>query len=294
MVVDDRVVNGLKEVGLGGELECPEHVQSDQRRTGSHALDADVAGGRIRLGTEAVDVVDHDALAGDRVGIEECLVAAGELAGPVAAEVLIVASDRGIEHRLAVRPDEVHVGGVHAVGDPGDLHAGARDAERSRGQGTALVRVGLREREPLGSELHLTVGAAGPRDHVGRQRRADVRCRGGGGGGARRTVDHHVGHHLGNRRVGLQPLHLAVRDRGGERIDHAVVLDAFRLYRAQLAHHRRLVECRVRTGEPVLHDDDHRTVDALRQLRGHGRSEWRGRIQWLGRCSKRWQRGADQ
>ena len=65
-----------------------EHVESDHAGTGSHALDADVAGGRIGLGAEAVDVVDVNALTTDRVGVEERLVAVGGLARSVAGEVL--------------------------------------------------------------------------------------------------------------------------------------------------------------------------------------------------------------
>jgi hypothetical protein len=57
---------------------------------GSHALNADVAGCRIRLGGEVLHVVGVESLAGDGVGVEERLVAAGGLAGAVAGEVLVI------------------------------------------------------------------------------------------------------------------------------------------------------------------------------------------------------------
>ena len=98
----DRVVDGLQEVGLGGVLEGAEHVKPDQAGAGGHALDPDVAGRRVGCAEKPFDVVDLDALAGDRVGVEERLVAGGELAGPVAGEVLVVAAGGRVEHRRAV------------------------------------------------------------------------------------------------------------------------------------------------------------------------------------------------
>ena len=56
---------------------------------------ANIAGG-VGLGAEIGDIVDVDALAGDRIGVEEGLVAVRRLTGPVAAEVLVVDERRRI------------------------------------------------------------------------------------------------------------------------------------------------------------------------------------------------------
>ena len=79
-----------RKLDVGGVLERAEHVEADQARAGRHALDPDVARGRVGLGAEVLHVVDVQALAGDRVGVEERLVAAGGLARAVAGEVLVV------------------------------------------------------------------------------------------------------------------------------------------------------------------------------------------------------------
>ena len=189
----------------------------------------------IGLGAEVLHVVDVDALARDRVGVEERLVAAGDLARPVAGEVLVVPADRGVEHRLAVGADEVDVVRVEPVGDPGHLHAGAGDAQRAGGLGARVVRVDVHQRQALGVQLNLAVLAAGAGDHVGRQRggsacrpgdrRGGVHGRRRGGRGWPRAVDGHVGDDLGHRRVGLQPRLLARGHRGRERVDQPVRLD---------------------------------------------------------------------
>ena len=56
--------------------KVPKTFEADQAAPGRHAFDPDVARPRVGLGAEVLHVVDVRALAGDRVGVEECLVAA--------------------------------------------------------------------------------------------------------------------------------------------------------------------------------------------------------------------------
>src|SRR6185437_15443323 len=121
---------GLQEVRLRRVGEGAEYIQTDKRGTGRHTFDADVARGRIGLRAETIGAVDVDALAGNRVGVEEGLIAAGGLSRTVAAEVLVVD-----EYRGAVLADEIDIFGVEAVGDPRDFHSGTGDAQGAGGLG---------------------------------------------------------------------------------------------------------------------------------------------------------------
>ena len=86
MATVDGVLDRLQEVRLGRVLEGAEDVETDERCAGSHALDADVAGGRIGLRAETLDVVSHQALARDGVRIQKGLVAAGRMPRSVAGK----------------------------------------------------------------------------------------------------------------------------------------------------------------------------------------------------------------
>ena len=79
MVGLDRIVDRLENGGVLVISLYSEDVEPNQGRAGGHALDADVAGGWIRLGAEIPDVIGLKSLAGDGVGVKECLVAASGL-----------------------------------------------------------------------------------------------------------------------------------------------------------------------------------------------------------------------
>ena len=52
MIGLDGVVDGLKEVRLGGVLVQAEHVEADKACSGGHSFDPDVARLRVGLGGE--------------------------------------------------------------------------------------------------------------------------------------------------------------------------------------------------------------------------------------------------
>ena len=68
-----------------------------------------------------------DTLAGDGVGIDERLVTASGFSRAVAAEILVVD-----KRRPPVRANKIDVAGVNAIGDIGNLDAGAGDAKGAR------------------------------------------------------------------------------------------------------------------------------------------------------------------
>ena len=70
------------------------------------------------------------------------------------------------------------------------------------------------------------------------------------------AMNHHVGHHEGDRRVGLQVLSFGLGDRGGQRVDHVELLDTLGGDLVELAHHGRLIVDRIRPRELILHDNN--------------------------------------
>ena len=88
----------------------------------------------------------------------------------------------------------------------------------------------------------------------------------------------------GYGRIGFQPRHFARRHRRCERVHEPIALDVGGMHFAKFAHERCLVSgdgvgsrgsrtaADVRGRELALHDDDHVTVDVLRQLSGQRRS----------------------
>ena len=204
---------------------------------------------------------------------------------------------------VAVGPDEVDVVRIDAVGDPGDLHAGAGDSERASGLCAGDIRVGLRQRESFGIELDGAVLAAGTGDHVRGQGRARGRAgRGGPASGSRRSApDGDVGNHLCHRRVRLEPCQFALGDGGRQRVDQLIALDVGGLCPAELADQGRLLSgdrpgahCRVaatdRSGRGLaLHHDDHR----LWRAGGHRRLRGRRRDHALGADHDHRQRSGD-
>ena len=131
-----------------------------QARTGCDSHDLDVASGRQRVGRvdEIGQIVARVALSGDGTGVQERLPAVGRRRDAEAAEVLVVE-----DHVVAVRPDQVGVVRVDAIGDDPDFDAGPVDDLVGGVRVHHLARLGLDQRHGRIARADLLVGRrAGP------------------------------------------------------------------------------------------------------------------------------------
>ncbi len=253
VVSHDRVLDRLEDRGVEDCGVVAERVEHRQTGARGEALDPNVAASRQRLRRvdELRQVVDLVALRGDEARGEEGQQAAGHREGTIPAEVLEVEDDV-----LAVRPDEVGVARVDAVGDDPDLDAGAvRDL---------VSGVDVHQRPRLGldqwlgrvarADLLRIVGGIGvmATQDLGRQRARPVVDR--------TQAPERVRHDRPDRRVRPEPLDLGRRDRRPDRVDDVEAPDVGSVQLGELSEHRRL-------GGPDSADPQPRGAPPRRQVR---------------------------